>query len=112
MANLKPNPAGGAPYIGIYHAVLAGGPTLTVNGRTYAAGAVVTLDSLSLDVAALISAGWVKLAEHSGTTAQRPVETEHGSPLLNGYSYLDTTLGKVVIRSNRAWLDINTGLAA
>ena len=112
MPNLKLNPAMGTLYTASFSAVLAGGPTVTVNGRTYTAGTVVSIDSFSLDVPVLISSGWFKLAEHTGTTAQRPADTERGHALPNGYRYLDTTLGKVVVRVNGAWLDINTGSVA
>ena len=112
MPNLKLNTAMGTLFIASHSAVLAGGPTVVTNGRTYTAGTLVTIDSMSLDVTTLISSGWFKLAEHSGTTAQRPADTERGHALVSGYHYLDTTLGKVVVRVNGAWLDINTGLVA
>jgi hypothetical protein len=106
------NAATGTRYVASYQIVLAGGPAVTVNGRTYASGANITVDHFSLDLPILQSAGWIALADATGPTSGRPVETEHGYAMKNGYRYLDTTLGKVVIRANSAWLDINTGLVA
>jgi hypothetical protein len=112
MPNILRNPVTGTNYISSYSAVLAGGPTVTVNGRTYTAGTPITVDRFSLDIPVLNSSGWYKLAEHTGTTAQRPADTEQGNALEKGYRYLDTTLGKIVVRVNSAWLDINTGIVA
>ena len=110
VPNFKRN-LDGQLYIASFQVVLAGGPTVTVNGRTYTKGNVVSLDHFSLDLPVLISSGWVKLADATGTTAQRPTDTEHGHALPDGFHYLDTSLGKVVVRNGALWLDINTGLA-
>ena len=112
MPNLKIDPSTGARYIAGFTSVLAGGPTVVANGRTYAAGAAKSVDRLSIDYPLLLSSGWYPLAAHTGTTAQRPVDTEHGHALPPGFSYLDTSLGKVVVRTNGQWIDVNTGLIA
>jgi len=112
MPNTLLNTVTGTRYIAGFTVVLAGGPTVVTNGRTYASGAVVSLDHFSLDLPVLLSSGWGKLADATGTTANRPADTEHGFALPPGFRYLDTTLTKVVIRINGGWYDINTGLAA
>lgn len=112
MPNFKTNAAMGSLYIAGFTCILAGGPTVVTNGRTYTAGTIASIDRSSLDLLQLTSAGWFKIADATGTTAQRPIDTEHGNALPSGFHYLDTTLGKVVVRVNGAWLDINTGSVA
>jgi hypothetical protein len=112
MPNFKLNPLDNRNYIAGFITILAGGPTVVTSGRTYASGVVVSLDRFNIDLPILKSSGWTVIADHTGATAARPSDLEHGVALPNGFRYLDTTLGKVVIRSNGQWLDINTGLVA
>ena len=89
---------------------LGGGPARTTEfGRSYS-GTTVAVDRMSLDLSELTSAGWTILADHKGTTAQRPVIDEFSAPLQSGFRYLDTTLGKVVLRTSAGgWIDATTG---
>ena len=89
---------------------LGGGPTRTTEfGRSYS-GTLITVDRTSLDLSELLSAGWTVIADHKGATAQRPVIDELNMPLQSGFRYLDTTLGRVVVRTTAGgWMDGMTG---
>lgn len=90
---------------------LGGGPARTTEfGRSYS-GTTVSVDRVSLDLSELTAAGWTILADHKGTTAQRPVIDELNLPLQSGFRYLDTTLGRVVLRTSAGgWMDGMTGV--
>ena len=98
---------------------LGGGPSFTVSaggphssgGRVFN-GASIVVDRATSDHGDLQAAGWVILANHKGTTAQRPTLDDAGNPLQNGFRYLDTTLGKIVVRTAGVWIDGMTGAAA
>jgi hypothetical protein len=111
MSNVSLNSANLVRYNG-FLSVLAGGSTMTVNGRTYAAGGLLTIDRSSIDYSPLAAMGWAVIAHHSGTTAQRPSDTEQGVALPWGFMYLDTTINKVVVWSASGWVDHLTGLPA
>ena len=99
--------------------VLGGGPNYTVaasrtsggmsSDRSYS-GPVVTIGRGTNDAGELQSAGWVLLANHTGTTLQRPTIDDLGNPLQIGFRYLDTTLSKIVVRTTAGgWIDATTG---
>lgn len=111
MPSLKVNPAHGSLFVAAYSCVLAGGPTVVSGGRTYPAGTVATVDRSSLDVTSLKAAGWIVIADSSGSTTQRPTDLERGEALPNGFRFLDTTLGRVVVWTRLGWVDGNTGAA-
>lgn len=105
-----------------FTAVLGGGPAYTVAAsrtsggtspdRSYS-GASVTIGRGTNDAGELQAAGWALLANHTGTTPQRPALDDLGNPLQIGFRYLDTTLSKIVVRTaSGAWIDGMTGAAA
>ena len=89
----------------------AGIPRTTMSGRTYS-GATVAVDRGNLDTSELLSAGWVRLADHTGPTSARPTIDELGAGIVPGFRYLDTTLGRVVVAAGGQWIDASTGVAS
>lgn len=109
MPNLKINATHGTPYIVGFAALLCAGPTITTtSGHTYS-GTTATADRLSPDFQELKAAGWLVLAGATGTTAQRPVDLEHGGQLPIGFRYLDTTLATIIVRAAVGWINATTG---
>ena len=78
-------------------------PTIVVSGRTYTAALGSYVDVVGSDDAnALEANGWSRGSRNAtGTTAQRPAP----STIWWNYSYLDTTLGKVIVWDGFNWRD-------
>ncbi len=97
-----------------FSSTLAGGPSYTAGlpgaqpGRSYSGNAVIVDRALN-DFTELTAAGWTVLANHRGTTAQRPIVDEFNNAIQPGFRYLDTTLSKVIVRGATAWLDPVSG---
>ena len=83
----------------------------TSYGRTYS-GPLAVLDRSNFECNDLQSRGWVKMADHTGTTANRITVDPLFGPIASGFRYLDTTLSKVVVWNGGGWIDANTGIAA
>ena len=89
--------------------VLAGGaPRTTAAGRTYS-NTTIAVDRGNLDTSELFHTGWVTLADHTGPSAGRPLVDEYNHPIALGFRYLDTTLGKIVVRAGTGWIDATNG---
>ena len=88
-----------------------GSPVTTSYGRTWS-GPLAVMDRNSSEGSELQSRGWLKLADHTGTTANRITVDPLFGPISSGFRYLDTTLNKVVVWSGGGWIDANTGIAA
>ncbi|SDD58856.1 hypothetical protein SAMN05444678_11695 [Sphingomonas sp. YR710] len=110
MPNSAVNATDGSRYVIAFSSVLAGGPATITNGRSYT-GATVIVGRGLVDYTDLKAAGWIVIADHTGTTAQRPVDLEQGGALPPGFRYLDTTISKLVFWTGRAWIDA-TGASA
>ena len=109
---LNTNMSPPVPYFVGFTARMAGGPTFTApSGKTFS-GNLISVDRTSGDAFALLGAGWVPVADHSGTTAQRPVDLEQGGALPPGFRYHDTTLSAVVVWTPRGWINPLTGASA
>jgi hypothetical protein len=90
-------------------AVGGGNNPITLNGRTYTAGAFIDMPDFDGSVAA--ANGWTIMG-YVGTTAQRPTPQDPAPILSVGLKYVDTTLGKLVSWDGSTWRDPVTGLAA
>ena len=86
------------------------GRTFVVNGRSYSSVGGVFIDAPPQDASELEANGWVRAGGRDcvgvGTTTARPV-----TGLYNGASYIDTTLGYVVIHDGASWRNPVTGAA-
>jgi hypothetical protein len=79
--------------------------SLVINGRAYSVAASSTIDVPNMDAQVCAANGWVKIADGSGTTAQRPAAPHVGQ------TYVDTTLGYVVCWEGAAWRNPATAAA-
>jgi hypothetical protein len=90
--------------------ILAPAVSKTIN---LPSGPVTSTPGQTLDVQAGTQGaydGWIPIAL-SGTTAQRPTQTQpsSGAPFIRakGLRYLDTTLGAIVTYDGAMWRDVN-----
>jgi hypothetical protein len=82
----------------------ANAATLTFNGRSYSVAAASTIDVPNMDAQICAANGWVMIGG-SGATAARP-----SNPYV-GQTYVDTTLGYVVVWEGAAWRNPATAAA-
>ncbi|HEY6021671.1 MAG TPA: hypothetical protein VIY48_17935 [Candidatus Paceibacterota bacterium] len=85
--------------------------TIVVNGRTYTAVDGTTVDAPAQDVAVLTANGWFLVGGNGclgvGATSARPT-----SGYLAGSTYVDTTLGYIVVADGDGnWYNPVTGAA-
>ena len=88
--------------------------TCAVNGRTYAYASGTTVDAPACDAYELEANGWFRCGGYKcagvGTTAQRTALATAG--MTPGMTYLDTTLGYIVVFDGKAtWRNPITGAA-
>lgn len=87
--------------------------TQTVNGRRYSAVPGAAVDVPDMDATVLGANGWITCAP-SGTTAQRPTTNQASGSLYfaaPGMSFVDTTIGKLIVFDGATWRDPVTGSA-
>ena len=86
---------------------------ITVKGRAYSATPGSTVDAPDFDAGVLISNGWMAPGpiQGSGATSARPVTLPVGSKIPAGYTFLDTTLGYVVVYDGANWRSPSSGTA-
>lgn len=76
----------------------------TVNGRTYTCALGSSLDVPDFDGNALVANGWITIGNRgAGTTVQRLALTN----VKKGDTWMDSTLGYVVIFDGAAWRNPN-----
>ena len=85
--------------------------SITVNGRAYTAVDGTVVDAPAQDVAILTANGWFLVGGSGclgvGTTAQRPT-----SGILQGSTYVDTTVGTIIVADGDGnWYNPVTGAA-
>jgi hypothetical protein len=97
--------------------ISVGKQTIKIHGRIYNAAPGSTLDVPDFDAGVLMANGWL-IADRvrgAGPTTSRPTTSPPGQfpgqPLPAGYSFLDTTLGYVVVWDGNAWRSPATGAA-
>jgi len=80
-----------------------GSTTTSVNGRSFTAAAGGYTDAGDYDVFPLTANGWTKVAAQAGVTSARPIAPARG------LTYLDETLGYIVVFDGLVWRNPATG---
>ena len=84
--------------------------SMTVNGRSYSAGAGQPIDVPDFDAGVLEANGWPRVAP-SGTTSARPTGTNGLYGLRPGLEFYDTTLGALIRYDGATWRNPSSGAA-
>ncbi len=87
--------------------------TMVVHGRTYSAAPGGCVDAPDQDAMHLAANGWLipTTVQGSGATTQRPTNLGNGARISAGYTWMDTTVGAVIVYDGATWRNPASGAA-